>query len=245
MGGRGTLKSADPVKTVGSYWPYASTVFDYIRRAMPFGHAQSLSDDEAYALTAFILNINEIVEYDQVLNAQNLAAVQMPNRDGFIKDERPDVPGGEEPCMRDCRGPLKVVGKARIIDVTPDEEKADALSTPSALANANRSAQVAHESSRGKKVFAQCIACHSLSKGEHRVGPSLHGIVGRQSASALGFDRYSPAMKRAELVWDEGTLSKYLKSPQKFIPGTSMPFAGIPADDDIRSLIVYLRSAAN
>jgi len=118
MGGRGTLASANPVKTVGSFWPFATTVFDYLRRAQPFGHGQSLSHDQTYALTAFLLNLNELVGHDEVLDAARLAAVRMPNRDGFVADDRPDVPLGE-PCMRSCRGEVRVVGEAATVGVTP------------------------------------------------------------------------------------------------------------------------------
>lgn len=84
VGGHGTLEDLNQVRTIGSYWPYASTVFDYIRRAMPFLTPQSLSDDEVYALTAYILYLNGIIEEGDVMNAQTLAGVRMPNRDGFI-----------------------------------------------------------------------------------------------------------------------------------------------------------------
>ena len=121
LGGFDTLTRDRPVKTVGSYWPYATTVFDYVRRAMPFGHAQSLTDDETYAITAFLLNLNEVVGYDEVLDARTLPTIEMPNRDGFIADDRPDTPMGE-PCMSDCRGEFRVIGRARVIDVTPEDE---------------------------------------------------------------------------------------------------------------------------
>jgi S-disulfanyl-L-cysteine oxidoreductase SoxD len=91
VGGRGTLTSAKPVKTIGSFWPYATTVFDYIRRAMPFNAPQSLADDEVYALTAYLLFLNGVVEETTVLDAQTLADVRMPNRDGFVGDPRPDT----------------------------------------------------------------------------------------------------------------------------------------------------------
>jgi len=85
VGGKGTLEAGKaPVKTVGSYWPYATTLFDYIRRAMPFTDSKSLTDDEVYAVSAYILNLNEIVGKDDVLDAQSLPKVRMPNRDGFI-----------------------------------------------------------------------------------------------------------------------------------------------------------------
>jgi cytochrome c len=85
VGGKGTLApNQAPVKTVGSYWPYATTLFDYIRRAMPFQDSKSLTDDEAYAVSAYILSLNEIIGKDDVLDAQSLPKVRMPNRDGFI-----------------------------------------------------------------------------------------------------------------------------------------------------------------
>lgn len=84
VGGHGTLASDSAVRTVGSYWPYATTLFDYIRRAMPFTLPGSLTDDQAYALTAYILQLNGIIDEDDVMNAQTLPAVEMPNRDGFV-----------------------------------------------------------------------------------------------------------------------------------------------------------------
>ena len=91
-GGRGTLASAQPVKTIGSFWPYATTVFDYVRRAMPFNAPQTLADDEVYALTAYLLYLNGIVPETAVMDAESLPRVRMPNRDGFVPDPRPDTP---------------------------------------------------------------------------------------------------------------------------------------------------------
>ncbi len=85
-GGIGTLASKAPVRTVGSYWPYATTLFDYVRRSMPLTNPLSLSDDEVYAISAYVLFINGIVAEDAVMNAQTLPQVKMPNRDGFISD---------------------------------------------------------------------------------------------------------------------------------------------------------------
>lgn len=84
VGGQGTLTSAAPVRTIGSYWPYATTLFDYVRRAMPFVQPQSLTDDEVYAVTAYLLYLNGIVEEDATMNARTLPRVVMPNRDGFV-----------------------------------------------------------------------------------------------------------------------------------------------------------------
>ncbi len=91
VGGRGTLASAKPLKTVGSFWPYAPTLFDYIRRAMPMNAPQSLSADEVYAVSGYVLYLNGLVPESAVLDAASLAAVRMPNRDGFVPDPRPDV----------------------------------------------------------------------------------------------------------------------------------------------------------
>ena len=84
VGGHGTLTELAQVRTIGSFWPYASTVFDYIRRAMPFQAPQSLTNDEVYALTAYLLALNGIIDEDEEMNARTLARVRMPNRDGFV-----------------------------------------------------------------------------------------------------------------------------------------------------------------
>jgi S-disulfanyl-L-cysteine oxidoreductase SoxD len=93
VGGDGTLKApARPLKTVGSYWPYATTLWDYIRRSMPFDHPGTLTADEVYAATAYVLYINGIIGADDVLDQTTLPQIKMPNRDGFVPDSRPDVP---------------------------------------------------------------------------------------------------------------------------------------------------------
>jgi S-disulfanyl-L-cysteine oxidoreductase SoxD len=85
VGGFGTIASDRPaVKTVGSYWPYATTLFDYIRRAMPFNESKSLTSDEVYAVSAYILQLNGVIGADDAMDAQSLPKVKMPNRDGFI-----------------------------------------------------------------------------------------------------------------------------------------------------------------
>jgi cytochrome c len=91
VGGAGTINTPKPVKTVGSYWPYATTVFDYIRRAMPYDQPGTLQPDEIYSLVGFILNANGIVGENDEMNATTLPKVKMPNRDGFVPDARPDV----------------------------------------------------------------------------------------------------------------------------------------------------------
>ncbi len=90
-GGQGTLATKSPKKTVGSYWPYATTLWDHINRAMPFNQPRSLPPDDVYAVTAYVLYLNGIVTETQELNQNSLPAVKMPNRNGFIVDPRPDI----------------------------------------------------------------------------------------------------------------------------------------------------------
>jgi hypothetical protein len=91
VGGVGSLASDNPIRTVGSFWPYATSVWDYIRRAMPLNQPGSLSADDTYAVTALLLNRNKIIEANSVMNKESLPKVRMPNRDGFIPDGRPDT----------------------------------------------------------------------------------------------------------------------------------------------------------
>jgi S-disulfanyl-L-cysteine oxidoreductase SoxD len=88
VGGQGSLKTVRPLKTVGSFWPYATTLWDYINRAMPFAEPRTLPADDVYAVTAYVLFLNGIVTEHQVLSQSTLAQVKMPNRNGFIPDNR-------------------------------------------------------------------------------------------------------------------------------------------------------------
>ncbi len=124
VGGEDTLNTFDPVKTTSSYWPYASTMYDYIYRAMPFGEAQSLTHDETYQIVAFLLYMSDIIDEDYDLSHQNIGSVEMPNRDNFfLPDPRPDaqIIGGQ-PCMAQCSVSTNILGRARDIDVTPENE---------------------------------------------------------------------------------------------------------------------------
>jgi cytochrome c len=121
-GGLGSLVTDDPVKTVGSYWPYASTVYDYVYRAMPFGEAQSLTHDETYQVVAYILYMSDVIDDEFVLSNETIGSVKMPNQNGFmLPDPRPDGQLASAPCMQNCEVPTNIIGRARIIDVTPDK----------------------------------------------------------------------------------------------------------------------------
>lgn len=101
VGGQGTLHTDKPIMTIGSYWPYATTVFDYIKRSMPFAEPQSLKADEIYAITAYLLFLDGIIGETDVMTEATLPKVQMPNRNGFVSDPRPDIKS--EPCQVNCR----------------------------------------------------------------------------------------------------------------------------------------------
>lgn len=119
-GGVGSLASSSPTKTLGSYWPYATTVWDYIDRAMPFYAPHTLKPDQVYALTAYLLNLNGIVHSGFVADARTVPAVKMPNRDGFDwKDPRPVT--HNVACMKDCvaAGSVKVTSDAATMKLTP------------------------------------------------------------------------------------------------------------------------------
>lgn len=126
-GGFDTLTAERPVKTIGSYWPYLSTVYDYVRRAMPFGNARSLSDDDVYAITAYLLYLNDVVTDEEFeLSSDNFAEIHLPNEENFFMDDRDEeahYAQKDEPCMSDCKpGPAEITMRAQVLDVTPDSD---------------------------------------------------------------------------------------------------------------------------
>jgi cytochrome c len=144
-GGEGTLTEERPEKTVGSFWPYASTLWDYIHRAMPFTQPQSLTDEEVYAITAYVLYLNDLVEDDFVLTADNLASIEMPNQEGFFLDDRPDT--NNTGCMENCKDPasVKITSEPTMATLQVEETVAAVEAVPEG----------------GGKVYQQaCLMCH-------------------------------------------------------------------------------------
>ncbi|WP_193171822.1 c-type cytochrome [Nisaea nitritireducens] len=258
-GGIDTLTSARPVKTIGSYWPYLSTVWDYVHRAMPFGDAQSLTADETYALTAYLLYLNDLVDDDFELSRDNFTEVAMPNAAGFYPDDRTEsaVWKSRTPCMTDCKPEVKITARAQVVDVTPDDptskHSAAAPAADEAAAEKDEATQVAAAPAvdpalvkAGEKVFKKCKACHAVGdKAKHKIGPHLNGIFGRAAGTAEGFKKYSKDMKGAGadgLVWDEETLATFLAKPKSMIKRTKMAFAGLKKEDDLTAVIAYLKA---
>lgn len=147
-GGEGSLRDERPHRTVGSYWPYVSTLWDYIYRAMPFTAPQSLSHEEVYAIVAYVLYLNELVEDDFVASQDNLASVRLPNEPNFVAEQRPDVKAKR--CMKKCRDPETIEIKSEAPLFRPQ---------PTALAPAPVAAA-------GQSVYeASCAICHRSGIG--------------------------------------------------------------------------------
>ncbi len=260
-GGFGSLDGHDPVKTVGSYWPYASTVWDYVHRAMPFGEAQSLSDDEVYALVAYILYSNDIVGDDFELSNENFADVVMPNAEGFYMDDRAETEYTlftGEPCMENCKEAVEVTMRAMVLDVTPDDETAAATETAPSEEEVTETASeetVVDEAepaldpelvAAGEGVFRACRACHAVgANARNGTGPHLNNIMGRPIGGIEGF-RYSNAFVDAAAegrVWTEDELAAFIADPRGTFRGTKMAFRGLGSDEEIAAVIAYLQSA--
>ena len=201
-GGKGTLTSARPLKTVGSYWPYAPTLFDYIRRAMPFDAPGTLTNDQVYAITAYVLNLNNIVSTSAVMDAKTLAAVKMPNRNGFVDEHlKPDVHAVA--CMHDCK-PKKIVilsDLARTLSITPDETIDDPAgglekgvgydspfgpSTHAEAAPALSTAPVTFKQVQGI-VAQRCESCHAVHPTQAGFATPAGGIAFDQPGAIVKF----------------------------------------------------------
>lgn len=255
-GGADTLDREDPLKTVGSYWPYLSTAFDYIKRSMPYGNAGTLTDDETYAIVAYILYSNDLIEDDFVLSNDTFFDVEMPNADGFIVDDRAETEYAQwsgEPCMANCKdSEVKVTMRAMVLDVTPEEEAAEPAVTEAVaeeVAEAETAVEVAAVDPElikaGENVFKKCKACHQIGDGaKNRSGPVLTGVVGSAAGTVDGFKYSKPLMAMAEdgLVWDDDALRAFLAKPKDFMKGTKMSFAGLKKDEDLDAITAYLAS---
>lgn len=261
-GGADSLQDARPVKTIGSYWPYLSTVWDYVHRAMPFGEAQSLPDDEVYAIVAYLMYVNDLVEDDFELSRANLAAQKMPNEANFMADDRADTGGEIEVftrtvCMEACKPSVEITGRALAVDVTPtgasetgetDEETGpETAVTPVIEAVVEPAALDAGLVAAGVKVFRKCKSCHQVGEGaKNRTGPILNDIWGRELGAVAGY-KYSKAMKAAAVdgqIWDEAALTAFLTKPKAYLPKTKMSFSGLKKEKDIAAMLEYLKSVS-
>ena len=190
-GGIGTLGSAQPVRTTGSKLNYATTLWDYIRRAMPFTNPQTLAPDEVYALTAYVLNLNDIVPPGTVLDRDSLPRVRMPNRDGLTNahglmrvDGRPDTANAA--CMRDCvatiRSSSEIPGYARDSHGDLSQQRRE-MGAIAGVATAAVPVVPAASASAGLPLARKlgCLACHNVDAA--LVGPSFRAVAARYAAA--------------------------------------------------------------
>lgn len=267
-GGAGTLDRDDPLKTVGSYWPHLSTVWDYVHRSMPYGAAQTLSVDDTYAIVAYILYSNDLVDDDFVLSNETFLDVELPNAAGFVLDDRETAEAhfwNAEPCMSNCKDSVAITMRASVLDVTPNDPTDDApvvttAATETPVAEVAAPVQEAAKpeepavvaaafdadlAAKGAQVFKKCAACHQVGEGAaNKTGPALNGIIGRQVASVEGF-KYSKgfeALGAEGKVWDHDLMAELLTKPRDFVKGTRMSFAGLKKDDEIEAVVEYLKS---
>ena len=255
-GGADTLDHEDPLKTVGSYWPYLSTAYDYIKRSMPYGNAGTLSDDDVYSIVAYILYSNDLIEDDFVLSNETFLDVEMPNAAGFILDDRAQteyVQWSGEPCMENCKSEVKVTMRALVLDVTPEEEKTEVAAVVEAEVVPESVAAPVVEvaafdvelAEAGVKVFKKCKSCHQIGDGaKNKSGPILNGIFENAAGAVDGF-KYSKAMRKAAdagLVWDNVELAAFLAKPKTYMKGTKMSFAGLKKEKDQLAIVEFLKS---
>ena len=212
-GGFDTLGDKDPVKTVGSYWPHLSTVWDYVHRSMPFGEAGSLSADETYAIVAYILYSNDLVDDDFELSHENFGDVEMYNADGFVEDDRPEQEYSKwrtEPCMENCKDEVKVTMRSVFIVETPKEGGTNSVMNPATLEglppftaegpafvpvsqpkaeiaeNAPKETQVAAKVDEGSELIGDGEKVFRKCKACHAVGAGAKNKSGPQLNDLIG-----------------------------------------------------------
>lgn len=244
-GGQGTLTDPRPVRSIGSYWPVLSTVWDYVHRAQPFVAPRSLDADETYALVAYLLYLNDLVDEEFTLSRTNFTSVVLPNAGGFYADDRDEteVPlFSRPPCMVGCKAEVRITGRAATLGVTP---AAEAVAVPAAPPVPVPDAPDAALVALGERVFSLCAACHQTGPGAaNGAGPALFGVVGHLKGAAAGF-AYSPAFVAARAAgerWTAEGLAAYLVDPAAAIPGTAMGFDGLRSVEEAEAAVAYLQS---
>ena len=249
-----SLIGNQPTKAVGNYWPYATTLWDYINRAMPFPAPHSLPPDDVYAITAYILNLNNIVGSDFVADQNTLPKVVMPNRNGFIlKDPRPDTAAKD--CMANCRDPasVKILSSAEGGDLTPKDDGsarydeaeiklargktmqrflrvAGAAAVVLLAAASGATPANAQDASKGQvlafdRAKGNCLACHTMKGGD------VASNVGPELSGMKA--KFPDAKELAAIISDEET-----RNPQTVMPAFGKNY--ILNDKDIKDIVAFL-----
>ena len=226
-GGFDTLADEDPVKTVGSYWPHLSTAWDYISRSMPFGEAGTLSADETYAIVAYLLYSNDLVDDEFELSHENFAEFEMYNVKGFVIDDRPDLEYAAwraEPCMQNCKDSVEITMRSVFLVETPPEGGTNSImnhardqelpsftaSGASFIPDAPKSAASEPEVEQaavavggddlikaGEKVFKKCKSCHQIGDGAKNRSGPLLNGIMGRTFGAVDGFKYSGVFKTA------------------------------------------------
>jgi cytochrome c5 len=233
-GGEGTLDTAHPEKTVGSYWPYASTLWDYIHRAMPYPAPQSLTDDETYSISAYVLYLNDIVEDDFIANKETFAQVKMPNEENFYIDDRPDVKN--ERCFKNCADPSTFEIVTTINGVTPtghfkedsgvaaNHYEGNPSDANAATAAAPKKVAMSDAATAGKAVYDKaCQACHNM------------GIAGAPKVGDVA--GWTDRIKQGIATLNDHAINGY-QGPSGVMPakGGNMSLS----DDEVKNAVVFM-----
>lgn len=211
-GGFDTLADKDPVKTVGSYWPHLSTAWDYINRSMPFGAAGTLTADETYAIVAYILYSNDLVDDDFILSNENFSEFEMHNSDGFVVDDRSDVEYSKwrtEPCMQNCAEEVAITMRSVFLVETPIEGGSDSVMNhatidglptfssngPSFIPAATKPKEEANAAPKVQEVKQEANSSELIAAGKkvfkkcaacHQVGNNAKNRLGPQLNGIIG-----------------------------------------------------------
>jgi cytochrome c2 len=226
---------------------------------MPFGAAGTLSADDTYAIVAYLLYSNDMVDDDFVLTNETFLEIEMENADGFVLDDREEreyAVWRAEPCMSDCKDSVEITMRASVVDVTPDtggddmamdaETHDDAMVVEESVSGDTTTASIDPALiEAGAGVFRQCSSCHEVGEGaSNRVGPQLNGLLGRTIGAVDGF-RYSNTFKasaEASEIWGDENLRAFLADPRGTMSGTKMAFRGISDPEDMDAIMAYLES---
>lgn len=189
-GGADTLDHEDPLKTVGSYWPHLTTAWDYVNRSMPFGNAQTLTTDEVYAIVAYILYSNDLVDEEFVLSNENLLDVELPNKDGFIIDDRAatEYPKFtvENACYENCKDSVEITMRAAVLDVTPEETRARKVQE-----------LIRRTKPRAQEVTQEVAAAAPAAETEAEAEPVVETAAAEPAAEATPAAAVDPALAAA------------------------------------------------
>jgi cytochrome c len=215
---------------------------------MPFGNAQSLNNDEVYAITAYILYLNDLVDEDFELSHVNFEEINLPNEENFYLDNRENLENTtyNNRCMQNCKKVATITKRAVVLDVTPEEDM-----TENNNLDKNDNIQIASFDpnlvKEGEKVFKKCKACHRIGlDAKNGTGPHLNNIFGRVAGELRDYKKYSKNIKKLGqegLIWNNETLISFLENPKKYIKGTKMNFKGIKKSDELDALVEYLAAS--